>query len=191
MKILFNSLYYLLIAGITGVGLLLVISLVPQSGIKIKVVKSGSMEPAIRTGSIVVDTPEASYAVGDIVTFGADTKTQIPTTHRIVAITPSTGSGQGVLITTKGDANDAPDPVQTPVSAVHGKVLFSVPYLGYVLSYARQPLGFALLVGLPALAIIFEEILKIIREVRRLRRRKFIHAAATYQQPQRRKIIVD
>lgn len=188
MQVLYKTIYWVFMAAVLGLGGLLMVSLVPIAGnIQVKIVKSGSMEPVIKTGSIVVDKPEATYNVGDVVTFGLDTKTQIPTTHRIVAIT---GEGANRTITTKGDANNAPDPSQTPISEIHGKVVFSVPYLGYVLSFARQPLGFALLVGVPALAIILEEIGKIVREVAALRRRKQMKYVET--QPQSRKrIIVD
>jgi signal peptidase len=152
------------------IGLLLALSLMPVRGaLEVKVVKSGSMEPTIRTGSIVIIKPESSYKVGDIVTFGADTKTQIPTTHRIAAMQ---GEGASTMLTTKGDANDAPDPSQTSIGSVHGKVIMSVPYAGYVLDFAKQPLGFVLLVGVPAAVIIVEELGNIIKEIFAMRRRK-------------------
>jgi signal peptidase len=116
----------------------------------------------------VLIKPESSYKLGDVITFGADSKTQIPTTHRIVGISSDTNA----VYTTKGDANDAPDPVATHFSDIHGKVLFSLSYLGYVLAFARTPLGFGLLVGVPALAIILEEVGKIIREIQAMRRSK-------------------
>jgi signal peptidase len=170
MKVLYKGLYWVFMMAVLSLGALLIVSLLPIAGnVKIKIVKSGSMEPTIRTGAIVVDKPETTYQVGDVVTFGADTKTQIPTTHRILAIS---GEGAGALLTTKGDANNAQDPVQTPVSAVHGKVLFSVPYLGYILNFARQPLGFVLLIGLPATLIIFDELVAIWGEVKNLRARR-------------------
>ncbi len=169
MQLLYKGIYWMFMLAVLTLGALLMLSLVPIAHIQVKVVKSGSMEPAIQTGSIVIDRPAESYKVGDVITFGADTKTQIPTTHRIVAIT---GEGSSEVFTTKGDANDAPDPVQTPLSGVHGRVILTVPYVGYVLNFARQPLGFALLVGVPAAFIILEELGKIIQEVLRMRRRK-------------------
>lgn len=173
MKVLFNTIHFLFIAAIVCIALLLLGTLIPIPGnFKVKIVKSGSMEPAIKTGSIVVNKAASSYQVGDVVTFGADTKTQIPTTHRIVAITDSPNP----IFTTKGDANDAPDQVNTRQSDIHGKVIFTVPYLGYILDFARKPLGFGLLVGLPAALIILDEVAKIIREVQQIRRRKqFAH----------------
>ena len=189
MQVLYKGIYWMFMVAVIGLGALLMVSILPIPGsIQLKVVESGSMEPTIMTGGIVVDRPAASYNLGDIITFGADTKTQIPTTHRIVAIT---GTGASELFTTRGDANDAADPTQTPVSAVHGKVIFTVPYVGYVLNFARQPLGFALLVGVPALFIILEELGKIVREIGRLRRQKrhaLNHAESQPKQSYRAKV---
>ena len=170
-----------------AIALLLLGSLAPIPGnFKIKIVQSGSMEPAIKVGSIVVIKPETFYRVGDVVTFGADTKTRVPTTHRVVAIS----SGPNPIYTTKGDANNASDQVDTHLSDIHGKEIFTLPYAGYVLDFARKPLGFALLVGLPAVLIILDEIGKIVREIRILRRRKLL-PHGPQQTLQRRRIIVD
>ena len=180
MKVLFNTIYYVFLASIITIALLLVITIVPVPGnLKAKIVKSGSMEPTIKTGALVFIKPSASYKVGDIVTFGADTKTQIPTTHRIVEVI---GSGSLQRFSTKGDANDSADPQTIRLSDIHGKVFFSLPYLGYVLDFARQPLGFALLIGVPTVIIIIDEIGKILREVSLMRRKKLLNA--TEQQKQ-------
>jgi hypothetical protein len=104
--------------------------------------------------------------VGDIITFGKDTETQIPTTHRIVAKS-ETGS-----FITKGDNNDAPDPITVPTSYIQGKVFLTVPYLGFTLDFAKKPLGFILLVGIPALIVIFDEVRNIYSEFRRLRKKR-------------------
>lgn len=170
MKTLFNLVYYIFVACIIGIALLLLASMVPVPGnIKVKIVKSGSMEPTIMTGGIVVIAPAENYTVGDIITFGQDTKTQIPTTHRIVRI-----EGEGPLraFATKGDANNDEDPAPTRIGDIKGKVLFTVPYLGYILDFAKKPLGFALLVGVPALAIIIDELGKIIAEIKSMKKKK-------------------
>ena len=184
MKFLFNVLYYLFVVAIVAIALLLLTSLVPIPGnFKVKVVKSGSMEPTIPTGGIVVIRPEGAYEVGDVVTFGKDTKTQIPTTHRVVAI-----DGDGPLRTfaTKGDANEEADPVSTRLSDISGKVILTLPYLGYILDFAKKPLGFALLVGVPAVVIILDEIGKIIKEIRSIRRKKFLENAEQENQKRNR-----
>lgn len=170
MKFLFNSIYYIFVTAVLALALVLILSLVPIPGnYKIKIVKSGSMEPAIKTGAIVVIKPADSYKVGDIVTFGEDTATQIPTTHRIIG---SEGEGQNLMFQTKGDANDTEDQRPISVSEVNGKVILDLPYVGYMLDFAKKPLGFALLVGIPAVIVIVDEIMKIVSEIRRIKRKK-------------------
>jgi len=177
MKFLFNFVYYTFVLGIMFIALLLITTLVPVPGnFKVKVVKSGSMEPYIKTGGIVVIKPSTTYEVNDVITFGADTKTQIPTTHRIVAKEVIGGSQ---VFTTKGDANDTEDSETTEFDEIRGKVILTIPYLGYVLDFAKQPIGFGLLVGIPALLIIFEEIFKIISEIKAIRRKKQLENATT------------
>ncbi|MBN2094278.1 MAG: signal peptidase I [Candidatus Zambryskibacteria bacterium] len=142
-------------------------SLLPIPGnIEIKIVQSGSMEPTIHTGAIVVIKPTEFYKEGDIVTFGKDTKTQVPTTHRITQVRVQDGV---TYYTTKGDANEENDVKEVRKNEIIGKVLFNAPFAGYIIDFAKQPLGFALLIGLPALYIIYDETMKIVREVSRLR----------------------
>lgn len=139
---------------------------------QIKIVKSGSMEPTIKTGSVIVMKPQLTYTVGDIVTFGKDTKTEIPTTHRVVAQRVEDGV---TFFRTKGDANDGPDANEIKESDISGRVLFSIPFMGYIIDFARKPLGFALLVFVPAGILIFDEIVKIFGEVRRLKKKRVEH----------------
>jgi signal peptidase I len=170
MKFIFNTIYYIFIVCILVIALFLLSTIVPIPGnFKAKIVKSGSMEPYIMTGGLVVIHPDSSYVVGDVVTFGKDTKTQIPTTHRIIEIN---GDGPLQTYTTKGDANNAPDPQVQRFSDIEGKVVLTVPYLGYILDFAKKPIGFVLLVGIPALIIIFDEVGKIIKEIKLIRRKK-------------------
>jgi signal peptidase I len=74
-------------------------------------VQSGSMEPAIKTGSLIVLQQNASYAVGDIITFKSESERnennpKRTTTHRIVSETSKDGQ---IQYQTKGDANDIAD----------------------------------------------------------------------------------
>lgn len=166
MKIISYTLYVLLIGLVVGIaGLLIGTRMQIPGAVEIKIVKSGSMEPAIPTGSLVVVKPEGHYAVGDVITFGKDTKTDIPTTHRIVRI-------DGEAITTKGDANEEVDPQTITRRDIIGRVILHAPYLGFLLDFARQPIGFVLLIAVPAGLVILEELLVIAREVHRAWRRR-------------------
>ncbi|NTV44254.1 MAG: signal peptidase I [Candidatus Yonathbacteria bacterium] len=152
-----------------GVAMFFLASFFPnQTGVMMKVVMSGSMQPAIRTGGIVVIRPAETYQVGDVITFGEDTHDAIPTTHRIVSVRDNAGA---TYYTTKGDANNEVDTEETRKDNVLGRVLVTVPYAGYILDFARQPLGFMLLVLVPASIIIIDEVLNIIEEIRKGRKK--------------------
>jgi signal peptidase len=157
--------YYIVIAFIILIAILLIVSAFPIPGnYKVMVVQSGSMIPAIKTGSIVVVKPEKDFKIGDIITFGPYSKTKAPTTHRIYDI--KVVGGEAVYIT-KGDANNAPDTREIKKEDIVGKVLFSVPYLGYAVDFAKKPIGFALMIIVPAAIIIYDEIRKIFGEIKK------------------------
>ena len=166
MKI-FTIIYYAFIGFIVLTALLLIVSALPITGnIRFMVVQSGSMEPAIKLGSIVIVKPASDYKIGDIVTFGPFSKTKPPTTHRVYDI--KVIGGQPVYIT-KGDANNAPDLREIRKSDILGKVLFSVPYLGFAVDFAQKPAGFALIIIVPAAVIISDEVKKIYAEIKKKR----------------------
>jgi hypothetical protein len=48
-----------------------------------------------------------------------------------------------------------------------GKVLFDVPFAGYAINFARKPIGFAIIIIIPALVIIGDEVKKIISEIKK------------------------
>lgn len=143
--------------------------------VEVKIVKSGSMEPTIMTGAAVVILERDQYAVGDVVTFTA-VDSEIPTTHRIIGTEEQEGR---LVFITKGDANEEADVAPVWPEYVIGKVVLDVPYLGFIFDFARQPLGFALLVGIPAFLIIFDEVEKIVREIRARRKPAPVADAAT------------
>jgi signal peptidase len=164
MKI-FKIIYSIFVAFIVVVALLLIVSVLPITGnYKIMTVISGSMQPAIKMGSVVMVKPVADYKIGDVITFGPYSKTKAPTTHRIYDI--KVEGGAPVYIT-KGDANNAPDARELQKKDILGKVLFSVPYVGYAVDFAKKPMGFALIIIVPAAIIIFDEIKKIFYELKK------------------------
>jgi signal peptidase len=156
----FQSFFLLLIVGVAGLFLFPMLPI--EHNIELRIVQSGSMEPSIMTGSLVMVQPRAAYQVGDVITFNSRSAT-VPTTHRIVD--SYVEAGQTMFIT-KGDANEEADAEPVARSEVKGLVQFAVPRLGYILEFTRQPLGFGLLIVLPAFLIILSEIEKIWRELR-------------------------
>lgn len=91
-------------------------------------ITSGSMEPAILTGSLTF-TREISFdelKPADIIVFRpGDSEDTV--THRITAIDRTNRK-----ITTKGDANEIEDLNPIDADRVEGKVLFSIPLLGLI-----------------------------------------------------------
>lgn len=113
------------------------------------------MEPSVPTGSIVLSRPESTYKVGNIVTFSENGKKKELVTHRIVELTRDNGE---VVYKTKGDANEDPDAWLVNPKNVVGKVGFTVPYVGYVIDFAKKPQGFILFVIIPATIVVYEEL---------------------------------
>ena len=167
---MFKWIYNIFLGFVGLIVLLLLASMFPITGyFKVMIVQSGSMEPAIHTGSIVISKPIDKYNINDIITFGNQASNQTPTTHRIVEIKNDNGN---ILYMTKGDANNAADRQEVMHKNVIGKVLFSVPYLGYIIDFVKKPLGFFLVVIIPALFVIGDEIKKIWLEAKKLRNKK-------------------
>ncbi len=140
-------------------------------GIKLYTVQSGSMAPAIPAGSLVLSKPADSYRVGDVITFKAEKDRLIKnpkytTTHRIHEI-KEIALGQKEYVT-KGDANDTPDSQAVAKDLVLGKTVFSIPLLGYPISFAKTREGLIILIVIPATMIIYSEILNIKNEAKRL-----------------------
>jgi signal peptidase len=121
---------------------------------------SGSMEPAIPVGGIVVIKPvdPETLKIGDIICFKLTEPTSI--THRIINITD-----QGFI--TKGDANEDPDQWIVKKENVIGKVILTVPFVGYLGYFVRTPIGFILLIIIPASIIIILEIRNIMKELKK------------------------
>lgn len=163
-------LYYVFLAAIAAVAALLMVSRLPITGnYEILTVLSGSMAPAIGTGSVVIVKPAANYRIGDIITFRGAGARAVPVTHRIVEIRVE--SGNPVFIT-KGDVNNAPDTRQIAERDIIGRMMFAVPYAGYAVSAAQKPYGFLALIVIPAAIIVFDQLVKMWREVRRMRAAK-------------------
>ncbi len=102
-------------------------------------ITSGSMEPAIRAGDVVIGNPDVpeDLAIGSVVTFEASTGKLI--THRVV------GTTQDGAYITRGDSNSDPDrPAVDPEDIrTVGRIL--VPYAGYPSVWAQSGSWWAVL----------------------------------------------
>ncbi len=99
-------------------------------GVGAAVVLSGSMEPELSTGDLLIVVERDAYAVGDVVVF-QDGGTAI--THRIVSM-------NGDEVITRGDANNTDDePIR--LKQIKGEVAFAIPFVGYVINIVKTPIG--------------------------------------------------
>ncbi len=128
--------------------------LAPHFGWRVDAVSSGSMEPELKTGGVVITRPVAAedIKVGDTITFNSPMNEAL-TSHRVIAIE----DGSPFHFQTKGDANEDADPFILPAENVVGRICFHLPYFGYVTQFAKTPLGLLLTLCLPGLVIILME----------------------------------
>lgn len=134
-------------------------------GFKSFTVMSGSMEPAIGTGAVVVERPIApsEARVGDVVTFKDPEGGDRLITHRVESVRVRGGTARFV---TKGDANNTVERWNVQADGSIGRVLYDVPKVGYVMAYAGGRHGRMLLLVLPVLLLAGYELVRIWRPER-------------------------
>ena len=125
-------------------------------------VLSGSMQPAIPVGAEVIDqaVPGPSLQVGDVITYEHPRHPGTYITHRVIAIDHT---GLAPIISTRGDANGAPDPWKVQVQSTMLRVRVAIPLLGYLLGSLASPyarLVMVILVAAGAVAFVAEMWLK-------------------------------
>ncbi|MEF8826009.1 MAG: signal peptidase I [Halapricum sp.] len=123
-------------------------------------VKSGSMEPAIPTGSVVFVTEVPAERVGedDVITYRDDGGNLV--THRVAE---KHVAGESLRFVTKGDANEDPDPEPVYRSDLVGVVTFNIPLIGYVVAFGNTQMGYLAMVLVPVMLLIFNELWEIYR----------------------------
>lgn len=136
-------------------------------------VESGSMEPAIDKGSLVLVKPQDTYEEGSVITFTnkirpSDTK-QYTITHRLDRIIEQSGK---IFYQTKGDANNSADQVFVPQENVVGQVVYTLPYIGTLIDFMQSRLGFVLIILLPSLLLIINESFVIRDEIGKIKERR-------------------
>lgn len=108
------------------------------------VFRSGSMGPDIPAGALgfARSVPAEELRDGDIVSVLAADGTRV--THRIVGVAAVPEQDDARALTLRGDANATPDAETYTVTAAD-RVFWSVPVLGYPVSWLGSPLGLILL----------------------------------------------
>lgn len=115
-------------------------------------VMSGSMEPAVRTGDVVISMPIAPIDArpGDIVSFNDPDRGRKLVTHRVRSMRQSPGR---VEFVTKGDANNSVEKWRVPADGDIGRTVLRLPKLGHALVFARSRTGLLALVLFPLLVL--------------------------------------
>ena len=122
------------------------------AGFEIFIVQSGSMEPAYPVGALVYVKPADvnELRAGDVITF--EMGGGVRGTHRIHDVLMEDGA---LSFVTKGDSNELPDANPVKAQDIVGKVRFSVPKLGFLISCIQQPAGrFAAICGAALLVVL-------------------------------------
>lgn len=133
----------LLVVAVVAIGL--AANLAPQAGARLLAIRTGSMEPSMPVGSLIVAVAAdpAELAIGDVISVSLEGGATL--THRISNIVEPDGSRMFEL---KGDANALHDPVLVVPAQVVGRVDMAIPLLGYLLAMLSMPTGIAALLAI-------------------------------------------
>lgn len=132
------------------------------------VVVSGSMQPTIGPGDVVVvnDVSPSRIQQGDVIVFrssGAGERANADRiTHRVVDVVREDGQ---LYFRTKGDANEEPDQQLVPAEDVIGRVGFHIPYIGYVINFGSTDAGLVALVIVPSALLIANEVWTFVKAI--------------------------
>ena len=128
--------------------------LLPHFGWRVDGLRSGSMEPELMVGDMIVTRPvvPSEVAVGDIIMFHAPTGTAVSIiSHRVIGIQ----TNSPLSFQTKGDANASADPFVTPGRDVIGQFSSRIPHLGYTVIFLKTLPGLLVSLFAPGLVIIW------------------------------------
>jgi signal peptidase len=142
----------------------------PQlAGRQFYIVASGSMEPVITRGSLLVVRPAdpAELKREDVITVIDPADPERVVSHRIMEVL-----AEGRSFITRGDANNVDDPEPVPAANVIGKAEYAIPYAGYILDFAQSTKGLIIMILIPSLLIVVFEFRKLMQYVAMLEEEK-------------------
>ena len=115
-------------------------------GFRLFKVMTGSMEPTISTGSLILVKEEKEYKVKDIVTYKNDNEY---VTHRIVKI-------ENDEITTKGDNNNTEDKAFSKDKII-GKMIYELKIYGFILYLIKNPITWVLAISIYVIVMLLKK----------------------------------
>lgn len=129
-------------------------------GYRVFTIATGSMEPELVVGDVILveETSFENLKLKDVITYeskAAGTEGMI-ITHRIIDMDKETKQ-----LETKGDANEAVDPVIKD-DQVLGKVVYKFTLISILTKLVRNKIGFYFLIFVPLVVVIFLEIADIV-----------------------------
>ena len=138
-------------------------------GLQVYTVLSGSMEPNYHVGSIIYvkDVDPATLQEGDAISFMISENTVA--THRIIEVLPDENDPKVIRFRTKGDNNDIPDTNPVHCNNVLGKVVGTIPFLGYVSDFIQNPPGTYITLALAAIMVLAVFVPDIVGSVKALK----------------------
>jgi len=109
--------------------------------LRFAVIDTGSMRPTLNPGdvAVLISEPTADLRTGQIVAFHPPGEPLLTVTHRAVSVKRTRN---GVIIQTKGDANNARDPWHAHIvgdTVWHED--FKLPRFGYLVAWSQQRLA--------------------------------------------------
>ncbi len=138
-----------LVAAVALVVLLFIPSILGLFGYRSYVIYGGSMGAALREGSVGLTRKidGSAIKVGDVVAVKRSSHST-PVLHRVVEI--DTGANGVRTFVTRGDANKNADAQPVTLQGAGDRVVFSIPWLGYAVHFARSFFGRVFLLIFPA-----------------------------------------
>lgn len=119
------------------------------------VIVSPSMVPTIKVLDGIVVKRENNFGMGDIITFDSTDASLAGKiiTHRIVGTETLTNGD--VLFRTKGDNNFSQDRTLVPTNNIHGRVVATLPKIGYLQGVLTNPIYLTLILLFIGLGVVY------------------------------------
>ena len=136
----------------------LLIPLIPVADqwYQLAIVQSASMKPNLVVGSLAIYKAQVTYYPGEIIVYKSDEKLII---HRVVE---KKIKDKQVFYLTQGDATQYLSSSPVFAGQVRGKLVGSVPQLGYVLVWFKSQSGIAAVIFVFLVLIIIGELIKLL-----------------------------
>ena len=139
-------------------------------GIKLFSIVSGSMEPEISKGDVILveKVDQGELKEGDIISYKVENET---ITHRIIKI-ENIENGE-VQYTTKGDSNDIPDSIKIKYENIEGKYISKIHKIGKIVILLQNKIVFFIALSILILVYLHERKMIKIKLKRKRKRRMY------------------